>query len=184
MRAYRRGMSAAARDVPVATHQAVTARTLRHTAAMRLLQAGVDATVIALWLGHEQVAAMSDLPARRYDPQGAGHRSNPAARHQAGSVPAQRRAAGVPRSPLITRPDSGLRIGRGHPHRHNPAVGIIDVQDRRQVAALDGTHSTSWHKPTGRAARRVTSCAWPFAGSPSNLVADFQENPAAVAFFV
>src|SRR5471032_332542 len=27
----------------------------RHTAAMRLLHAGVDTTVIALWLGHEQV---------------------------------------------------------------------------------------------------------------------------------
>jgi site-specific recombinase XerD len=32
----------------------VTAHTLRHTAAMRLLLAGVDITVIALWLGHEQ----------------------------------------------------------------------------------------------------------------------------------
>lgn len=31
----------------------VTAHTLRHTAAMRLLQSGVDITVIALWLGHE-----------------------------------------------------------------------------------------------------------------------------------
>ena len=28
----------------------------RHTAAMRLLHAGVDITVIALWLGHESVA--------------------------------------------------------------------------------------------------------------------------------
>ena len=28
---------------------------LRHTAAMQLLHAGVDTTVIALWLGHEQV---------------------------------------------------------------------------------------------------------------------------------
>lgn len=28
---------------------------LRHTAAMRLLQAGVDTSVIALWLGHEQI---------------------------------------------------------------------------------------------------------------------------------
>jgi integrase/recombinase XerD len=28
---------------------------LRHTAAMRLLHAVVDSTVIALWLGHEQV---------------------------------------------------------------------------------------------------------------------------------
>jgi integrase len=32
-----------------------TAHTLRHTAAMRLLLSGVDVTVIALWLGHEQV---------------------------------------------------------------------------------------------------------------------------------
>src|ERR1039458_4697389 len=33
----------------------LTPHVLRHTAAMRLLQAGVDTTVIALWLGHEQV---------------------------------------------------------------------------------------------------------------------------------
>lgn len=31
----------------------VTAHVLRHTAAMRLLHAGVDTSVIALWLGHE-----------------------------------------------------------------------------------------------------------------------------------
>jgi site-specific recombinase XerD len=33
----------------------ITPHVLRHTAAMRLLHAGVDTTVIALWLGHEQV---------------------------------------------------------------------------------------------------------------------------------
>lgn len=33
----------------------VTVHGLRHTAAMRLLHAGVDRSVIALWLGHEQV---------------------------------------------------------------------------------------------------------------------------------
>ena len=33
----------------------VTMHTLRHTAAMRLLLAGNDVTVIALWLGHEQI---------------------------------------------------------------------------------------------------------------------------------
>jgi integrase len=33
----------------------VTPHLLRHTAAMELLQAGVDRTVIALWLGHESV---------------------------------------------------------------------------------------------------------------------------------
>ena len=30
--------------------------TLRHAAAMRFLHAGVDTSVIALWLGHEQIA--------------------------------------------------------------------------------------------------------------------------------
>ena len=33
----------------------ITPHVLRHTAAMRLLHADVDTTVIALWLGHEQV---------------------------------------------------------------------------------------------------------------------------------
>ena len=35
----------------------VTPHALRHTAAMRLLKAGIDTTVIALWLGHGQVDA-------------------------------------------------------------------------------------------------------------------------------
>jgi site-specific recombinase XerD len=34
----------------------ISPHVLRHTAAMRLLAAGVDSTVIALWLGHESVA--------------------------------------------------------------------------------------------------------------------------------
>lgn len=34
----------------------ITVHTLRHTAAMRLLESGVDVTVIALWLGHEQIS--------------------------------------------------------------------------------------------------------------------------------
>jgi integrase len=44
--------------------------TLRHTAAMRLLHAGVDVTVIALWLGHEQTAKITpqDAVAGRYQP--------------------------------------------------------------------------------------------------------------------
>lgn len=33
----------------------VTPHVLRHTAAMELLQAGVERTVIALWLGHESI---------------------------------------------------------------------------------------------------------------------------------
>jgi integrase/recombinase XerD len=33
----------------------VTPHVLRHTAAMELLNAGVDTTVIAMWLGHESI---------------------------------------------------------------------------------------------------------------------------------
>jgi site-specific recombinase XerD len=45
----------AAQTRPSLATKNVTAHTLRHTAAMRLLHAGVDITVIALWLGHEQI---------------------------------------------------------------------------------------------------------------------------------
>jgi integrase/recombinase XerD len=48
--------TSAATRCPSLTTKNVTAHTLRHTAAMRLLHAGVDITVIALWLGHEQIA--------------------------------------------------------------------------------------------------------------------------------
>jgi len=41
---------------PSLRNKHVTMHTLRHTAAMRLLHAGVDVAVIALWLGHEQIA--------------------------------------------------------------------------------------------------------------------------------
>ncbi len=45
----------AAATCPTLRSKHVTAHVLRHTAAMRLLTAGIDTTVIALWLGHEQV---------------------------------------------------------------------------------------------------------------------------------
>lgn len=49
-------VSKAATSCPSIRTKHVTAHTLRHTAAMRLLLSGVDVTVIALWLGHEQVS--------------------------------------------------------------------------------------------------------------------------------
>ncbi len=42
----------AARDCPTLREKKVTMHVLRHTAAIRLLHAGVDTSVIALWLGH------------------------------------------------------------------------------------------------------------------------------------
>ena len=45
----------AATRCPSLAHKHVTPHVLRHTCAMRLLAAGVDITVIALWLGHESI---------------------------------------------------------------------------------------------------------------------------------
>jgi len=47
--------SVAQQTCPSLKHKRVTPHVLRHTAAMELLQAGVDRTVIALWLGHESL---------------------------------------------------------------------------------------------------------------------------------
>jgi site-specific recombinase XerD len=45
----------AALDCPSLNDKTVTAHVLRHTTAMRLLHAGVDTSVIALWLGHVSI---------------------------------------------------------------------------------------------------------------------------------
>lgn len=50
-------VAAAEESCPSIRAKHVSAHTLRHTAAMRLLLAGVDVTVIALWLGHAQVSS-------------------------------------------------------------------------------------------------------------------------------
>ena len=44
----------AAATCPSIRSKKITAHTLRHTAAMRLLHAGTNTSVIALWMGHEQ----------------------------------------------------------------------------------------------------------------------------------
>ena len=51
-----RHLATAAQHCPSLASKRVTMHTLRHTAAMRLLLAGNDITVIALWLGHEQIS--------------------------------------------------------------------------------------------------------------------------------
>jgi integrase/recombinase XerD len=48
-------LTTARRHCPSLRDKRITLHTLRHTAARQLLHAGVDTTVIALWLGHEQV---------------------------------------------------------------------------------------------------------------------------------
>ena len=45
----------ASKNCPSLASKRVSPHVLRHSAAMALLQAGVDCSVIALWLGHESV---------------------------------------------------------------------------------------------------------------------------------
>jgi integrase/recombinase XerD len=47
----------ASHSCPTLKNKSISPHALRHTAAMNLLHAGVDGTVIALWLGHESVEA-------------------------------------------------------------------------------------------------------------------------------
>lgn len=56
-----RHTSAAAARCPSLTSKKVTVHVLRHTCAMRLLHAGVDTSVIALWLGHENAETTSQI---------------------------------------------------------------------------------------------------------------------------
>jgi integrase/recombinase XerD len=77
-----RHVTAAARQCPSLGAKKVTPHTLRHTAAMNLLHAGVDTSTIALWLGHAgtkatQVYLHADLALKekalaRTCPPGAG----------------------------------------------------------------------------------------------------------------
>jgi site-specific recombinase XerD len=48
-------VASAREHCPSLNNKTVSPHVLRHTAAMELLQAGVDTAVIALWLGHESV---------------------------------------------------------------------------------------------------------------------------------
>lgn len=50
-----KAVALASSTCPSLTQKRVTPHTIRHTTAMHLLQAGVEMSVIALWLGHEDI---------------------------------------------------------------------------------------------------------------------------------
>jgi len=120
----------AASPCPSLSSKRVTRHVLRHTAAMRLLEAGVDVMTIALWLGHAssettQLYLHADLALKeraiaRTTPTGTPPRS----------LPAQRPTLGLPRSPLIMPTSAGRSPPRPtvwRRHRHNQDLGIIGL---------------------------------------------------------
>ena len=93
--------AAAGQSCPSLASKNVTPHVLRHSAAMALLHAGVDITVIALWLGHESVTTTQIyLQADMALKQQALDRTTPPA-SRPGPLPAPRPAPRVPRSPVI-----------------------------------------------------------------------------------
>ena len=69
----------AAASCPSLATKRITPHTLRHTTAMRMLEAGIDITTIALWLGHESTeATMTYLQADLTMKQKAMDRTAPA----------------------------------------------------------------------------------------------------------
>jgi integrase/recombinase XerD len=91
----------AAKACPALLEKKVSPHVMRHSAAMRLLNAGVDTSVIALWMGHEntattQVYIHADLALK----ERAIARTAPPGRC-ARPLPASRRRAGFPRQPVI-----------------------------------------------------------------------------------
>jgi integrase/recombinase XerD len=51
-----KAVSKAAHSIPSLKQKSVSPHTFRHTTAIHLLQSGVDISVVALWLGHENPA--------------------------------------------------------------------------------------------------------------------------------
>lgn len=85
----------AASNCPSLREKQVTMHALRHTCAIRLLHAGIDTSVIALWLGHASPATTQiDLDADLELKQQA--RPHHPALQQTRQLPATRRTTWVP----------------------------------------------------------------------------------------
>ena len=126
----------AATELPSLKEKSVTLHTLRHTAAMQLLHAGIDITVIALWLGHERVETTqiylhADLALKETSdrPNDTARTPNPAATGRpTRSSPSSKRSDYAD----LNQPDPPTTTRARNPGRHNQEVGIVND------ARLDG----------------------------------------------
>lgn len=97
-------VATAARGCPSLAGKRVHPHVLRHSCAMSLLQARVDSTVIALWLGHADTSSTqhyshADMTIKKTRP-----RTPHATRRRAGPLHARRRRSRLPRLPRLTMP--------------------------------------------------------------------------------
>ena len=136
---------------PSLASKRVSPHVLRHSAAMELLQAGVDCSVIALWLGHEFDRDDADLPPRppRTEGSSPGQAQAVPAR-QANPLSSQRPSARLPRRavgdktmPNGTATKSARRLANARrvtaasrTIRHSSEVGINRQAQRRRPAGL------------------------------------------------
>ena len=95
----------------------VTPHVLRHSCAMALLRGGVDRTVLALWLGHEQVDTHRDVRTRRPLDQRASARPHQTTARPTRALPRLPTGSRLPPKPLIMRNEAAPPTA---PIRPNP----------------------------------------------------------------
>lgn len=117
----------------------VTLHVLRHTAAMNLLQAAVDITVIALWLDHESVATTqiylhADLTLKQQALDRTTPPTTPPDRYQ----PPDHLLAFLESLSLCRhhQPGHPLPPARRPRYRHNPELGIINFMPISGITSI------------------------------------------------
>ena len=120
----------------------VTMHTLRHTAAMRLLHAGIDIAVIALWLGHEQIATTHIylLHADMNQKERAIARVTPPNTHRVATTRPTRYSPSSTASdcsdPLTADPLARQAARRSDRNNHHlGTIGVVPTSEQRRVGA-------------------------------------------------
>lgn len=134
----KRHVTTAQKAFPSLAAKRVTPHVLRHTAAMELLQAGVDRALIAIWLGHESVETTQIYLDANLALKEGDSWQNPPDSIKPGALPSRGSPAQLPQRTVNVRPDyaahvNGLNDCTASKHsiwrsmRHNPARGIISA---------------------------------------------------------